>query len=135
MASPRPPELLPQVADVRVQGPVERRGRALEQGDRQLAAGDDPAGGPDEVFEDVVLDRRQGDRRAVRPAASRAARSSRNPPASRTFGPSCAAARPAEHGPDAGQQHVRPERLGQVVVGPGVEAGDPVGLRRCGPSA
>ena len=41
-------------------------------------------------------------------------------------------ARPAEHGPDAGHQLRRPERLGQVIVRAGVQAGDPVGLGRAG---
>ena len=43
-----------------------------------------------------------------------------------------ATARAAEHGPDAGHQLRRAERLGQVIVRAGVQAGDPVGLGRPG---
>src|SRR5262249_41172996 len=58
-------ELLPQIAKMGVQSPVERCRPALEQRDRQLAPGDDPASGTDEILKDVVFDRRQGDRGAV----------------------------------------------------------------------
>ena len=47
--------------------------------------------------------------------------------------PAAAGPDAAEHGPDPGQQLLGAERLGQVVVGPGVEPGDPVDL--AGPCA
>ena len=87
------------------------RGRALEQGHRQLVPGDDPPGGPGEVFENVVLEVRQGDGRAVDEdlAGPEDQTESAHLQGVR---PGHAAARTAEHGPDAGQEHVGPERLG-----------------------
>ena len=83
-----------------------------------------------EQLQDVVLDRgqRPPSGRRTRPRARPG--SSRTPPTSRTSG-SCERRGPGppEHGPDAGEQLLGAERLGQVVVGPGVEPGDPVDLR------
>ena len=65
--------------------------------------------------------RRSGPRAPRGPAAT--------PPTSSTSAAFGRPAGPPEHGADAGQQLVRAERLGQVVVGAGVEPGDPVDLR------
>src|SRR4051794_22681918 len=52
-------ELLPEVADVHVEGPIEPRRSATVEGGRQLDARDDPPRRVDEELEDVVLDRGQ----------------------------------------------------------------------------
>src|SRR5262245_45749632 len=51
-----PAELLPEIADMHVHRTVERRSPALVQGDRQLVAGDDAAGGADQELQEIVLD-------------------------------------------------------------------------------
>src|SRR5436309_13981416 len=52
--SPMPTELPSQMADMHIHGAVERRSPALVEGHRQLVAGDDAAGGPDQELQHIV---------------------------------------------------------------------------------
>src|SRR5262245_6224266 len=52
---PVPAELLSQMADMHIQGAVERRSPPLVHGDRQLIAGDNAASSADQELQDVVL--------------------------------------------------------------------------------
>ena len=60
-------ELLPQVADVHIEGTVELGRPSPIQGGRELVAGDDPPRGVDQEFENVVFDSGDGDGRSRRP--------------------------------------------------------------------
>src|SRR5262245_7772439 len=62
---PTPAKLLSQMADVDVQGTVERRRPALVEGGHQLVTGDDAAGSADQKLQNVVLDRCQRDGRPL----------------------------------------------------------------------
>ena len=124
-------ELLPQVADVHVERTIEFRRPAPVQGGRELVTRDDSTRGVNQEFENVIFDGGHRDRGPVgRDLACRGDELDSSGLEDLGFlgGPD----RAAEHGPDPGHQLFRPERLGQIIVGPRVQTGHAVCLGRAG---
>ena len=128
-------ELVAQPPDVDVDGPVEDLGLVLAvDGIEQLVAAQDAAAGLDEAGQEPELDPGQGDRHAVAgdlvavevddQVGQRQARAG--------AGVGVRAGGAAQDRLDAQDQLGRRERLGQVVVGAVLEAGDAVDGRAAG---
>ena len=131
-------ELVPEPADVDIDRPLEDAiGVVAVDAVEELVAGQDPAVGLEERDQQPELDGRQGDVPPGdrRPSAGRDRRPGRRGPAAGRLGPrpsrpGCSGRLdPGQDPPDPEDELGRRERLGQVVVGPGRQAADPVGGR------
>ena len=103
----------------------------LVESGRQLVAGDNAAGGVRQELQDVVFDGRERHRGPVRQDFA-CRRDQPDPAGLQDLGLLGNTAGPPEDRPNSGHQLGRAERLGQVIVRAGVQAGHAVGLGRAG---